>query len=168
MTPFAFIVASLAIWRLSHGIVKEDGPLMMWARLRARLARTQRHSGGLFDMVSCVRCISFWISLVGALIVSNSFLGLFAYAFALSASASLIDKLYSLNFVTTPTRDDQVLISRRSTPKQRFDVICDPDTFDRQSTIEATTLLGDCVLITSPPFKSGGFLFAFKSITFFL
>ena len=93
MTPFAFIVASLAIWRLSYGIAKENGPLMVWARLRARLASSQRRSGGLFDMISCVRCLSVWIGLVGALFVSNSILGLFAYTFAFSGVAVLTERL---------------------------------------------------------------------------
>lgn len=91
MNTFTFIVASLAIWRLSYGIAREKGPLDVWARLRARLASSQKRSGGLFDMISCVRCLSFWIGLVGALFVSNSILGFFGYAFAFSGVASLID-----------------------------------------------------------------------------
>lgn len=91
MTPLTFIVASLAIWRLSYGIVYENGPLMVFARLRARLARTQKRSGGLFDMVSCIRCVSFWIGLVGALSVSNGFLEWLGYAFAFSAVTVLIE-----------------------------------------------------------------------------
>ena len=98
MTPFTFLIASLAVWRLSYSIVKEDGPLMIWARLRALLGRTQRHPGGLFDMVSCVRCISFWIGLVGALWLSDGILALFGYAFAFSAVATLLDKVYTLKF----------------------------------------------------------------------
>jgi uncharacterized membrane protein len=121
MTPFTFIVASLAVWRLSRGIVKEDGPLMVWARLRARLARTQRRSGGLFDMVSCVRCLSVWIGLVGALFVSNSILGLIGYTFAFSAVASLLDtlfnKLNALPVVTYPTTDNKISVGRSSTPE---------------------------------------------------
>jgi len=121
MTPFTFVVASLAIWRLSRGIVKEDGPLMAWARLRSRLARTQRRSGGLFDMVSCVRCLSFWIGLVGALFVSNSFLGWIAYAFAFSAVASLLDvlfnKLNTFPVVARPTADNKITVGRSSAPE---------------------------------------------------
>lgn len=91
MTPFTFIVASLAIWRLSYIIVKENGPLMIFARIRAYLGRTQKRSGGFFDMISCVRCLSVWIGLVGALSVSDGFLELIGYTLAFSAVASIID-----------------------------------------------------------------------------
>lgn len=147
MTPFTFIVASLAIWRLSHGIVKEDGPLMVWARLRARLARTQRRSGGLFDMVSCVRCLSFWIGLVGALFVSNSILGWIAYAFAFSAVASLLDalfnKLNTLSVVTRPTTDNKISVSRGPTPEQRDNVVSNPRTTDGSIAVKAFSTLNN-------------------------
>lgn len=93
MTPLAFIIASLAIWRLSYAIVKENGPLMVFARLRARLAASQKRSGGLFDLISCIYCVSFWIGLVGALIVSNNVFEWVGYGLAFSAVAVLIERL---------------------------------------------------------------------------
>ena len=93
MTPLAFIVASLAIWRLSYAIVKENGPLMVFARLRARLAASQKRSGGLFDLISCIYCVSFWIGLVGSLIVSNNVFEWVGYGLAFSAVAVLIERL---------------------------------------------------------------------------
>lgn len=141
MTPLAFVIASLAVWRLSYGMVHENGPLMVFARLRARFARTQKRSGGLFDMISCVRCLSVWIGLVGALFVSDSILGLFAYAFAFSGAAALIDKLYSLPIVTTPTRDNQVRVGRGTAPEQRNDVVSNPRTTNGSVAIKAVTTL---------------------------
>ena len=93
MTPLVFIIASLAIWRLSYAIVKENGPLMVFARLRARLAASQKRSGGLFDLISCIYCVSFWIGLVGALIVSNNVFEWVGYGLAFSAVAVLIERL---------------------------------------------------------------------------
>ena len=93
MTPLSFIIVSLAIWRLSYAIVKENGPLMVFARLRARLAASQKRSGGLFDLISCVYCVSFWIGLVGALIVSNNVFEWVGYGLAFSAVAVLIERL---------------------------------------------------------------------------
>ena len=93
MTPLAFIIASLAIWRLSYAIVKENGPLMVFARLRARLAASQKRSGGLFDLISCIYCVSFWIGLTGALIVSNNVFEWVGYGLAFSAVAVLIERL---------------------------------------------------------------------------
>ena len=91
MTPFAFIVASLAIWRLSYGIVHEDGPLMVWARLRARLARTQKRNGGMFDMISCVKCASFWVGLVASVWLADGVFDVLVYSFAFSGVATLIE-----------------------------------------------------------------------------
>ena len=93
MTPLAFIIASLAIWRLSYAIVKENGPLMVFARLRARLAASQKRSGGLFDLISCIYCVSFWIGLVGSLIVLNNVFEWVGYGLAFSAVAVLIERL---------------------------------------------------------------------------
>lgn len=131
MTPFTFVVASLAIWRLSYILVRENGPLMVFARLRAFLGRTQKRSGGLFDMISCVRCISVIIGLVGALSVSNNLLEWLGYGLGFSAVASLIDlalakKSNSLSLVTRPTRDDKVLVRGGATPEQRDEVIRHP------------------------------------------
>lgn len=93
MTHLVFIIASLATWRLSYAIVKENGPLMVFARLRARLAASQRRSGGLFDLISCIYCVSFWIGLVGALIVSSNVFEWVGYGLAFSAVAVLIERL---------------------------------------------------------------------------
>jgi len=74
-------------------IVKENGPLMVFARLRARFARTQKRSGGLFDLISCMYCVSVWIGLVGALSVSNDVFEWLGYGLGFSAVTVLIELL---------------------------------------------------------------------------
>lgn len=110
------VVGSLAVWRLSHALVKETGPLMIFSRLRARFARTQKRSGGLFDAISCVYCISLWIGLVAALWVATTIFNWIGYGLAFSAAASLLEMLFtkqsnSLSLVTPPTANDKVLVS---------------------------------------------------------
>lgn len=122
MTVFTFIVASLAVWRLSYAIVNEKGPLDVFARLRARLGARQKRSGGLFDLVSCVRCLSFWIGLVAALGVAESLLQWFAYALGFSAVATLIDltlskKHNAFPIITPPTANNQIPVGRRTPSK---------------------------------------------------
>lgn len=95
MTLFTFIVASLAVWRLSYMFVREKGPRDIFVRLRARLGSSQKRSGGLFDLFSCVRCFSVWIGLVGALFVSENVLQWLGYGLGFSAVASLLDMLLS-------------------------------------------------------------------------
>ncbi len=95
MNALNFIVGSLAVWRLSHALVKENGPLMIFARLRARLGRTQRRSGGFFDLITCVYCISFWIGLLAALYNVNDIGPWFAYGFAYSAVSMLLEVMFN-------------------------------------------------------------------------
>lgn len=95
MTPLTLIVGGLAVWRLSHMIVKENGPLMVFTRLRAFLGRTQKRSGGLFDMISCVYCISFWIGLLAALWVAPTLFHVIGYGLAFSGVATLLEAYMS-------------------------------------------------------------------------
>lgn len=146
MTPITLIIGGLAVWRLSHGLVKENGPLMMFARLRARLARSQKRSGGLFDMISCVQCTSFWIGLVASLWVSHDIFTWIGYAFAFSGIAMLLESFFSkqlntLSVVTPPATDNKVAVSTSPTPEQGNYVVSNPRTTDGSVAVKATTLL---------------------------
>jgi hypothetical protein len=50
-----FVLASLAGWRISHLLAREDGPGALMARLRRQLARF--NAGGWLD---CFGCVSLW------------------------------------------------------------------------------------------------------------
>ena len=146
MNTFTFIVASLAVWRLSYILVREKGPRDIFVRFRARLGASQKRSGGLFDMFSCVRCLSVWIGLVGALFVSESVLQWLAYGLGFSAVASLLDMLLakkpnSLPVVTPPTANDKVLVRRSASPIQRDNVVSHPDPTNRLATVKAPSSL---------------------------
>lgn len=148
MTVETLIVGGLAVWRLSHALVKEQGPRDWFIRLRARAATRQKRSGGLFDLLSCVYCISVWIGLVASLFVSTTFLNWIGYAFAFSGLAMLLEAFFSkqtdsLSIVTRPTANDKVLISTRTTPKQGNDVIRHPDSTYGSLAVKATTSLND-------------------------
>lgn len=53
-----FVVASLAVWRVTQLLSAEDGPWELAARLRARLG-----SGALGRMLGCFYCLSVWVAL---------------------------------------------------------------------------------------------------------
>ncbi len=95
MNPVTLIIGGLAVWRLSHALVKENGPLMMFTRLRARLAARQKRSGGFFDLISCIYCVSFYIGLVASLWVSQSVAHWIGYALAFSGIAMIIDAVFN-------------------------------------------------------------------------
>lgn len=147
MTLPEILIGGLAVWRLSHALVKESGPLMMFARLRARAARTQKRSGGFFDMLSCVYCISFWIALVVALYNATDAFHWLGNALAMSAVATIImtalQSLDTLTIVTRPTTNNKVDVSISPPSEKRDDVVSDPDTPDGNPTIKASAPLHD-------------------------
>jgi hypothetical protein len=61
-----FFYLSLAAWRLASLVANEDGPWMMFKRLRARAEQwCKRYKFcselGLYELVSCEWCNSIWI-----------------------------------------------------------------------------------------------------------
>jgi hypothetical protein len=54
----AFLVAVLATWRISHLIVKEDGPFDVVLRTRARAGTSM-----LGRLMDCPYCVSVWAAL---------------------------------------------------------------------------------------------------------
>ena len=62
----AFVILSLAVWRISRMVALEDGPFDVLAKVRERLGvhkqETWVHRG-----LACVACVSFWIGLFAGL-----------------------------------------------------------------------------------------------------
>jgi hypothetical protein len=82
---FCFVVAALAVWRVTHLLVAEDGPFEAIARLRAALARFT----GLFD---CFYCLSLWVAVPPAVLLAGSILEGVGLWLALSAGAILLER----------------------------------------------------------------------------
>jgi uncharacterized membrane protein len=145
MGAIELIIGGLATWRLSHMVVKENGPLMVFARARAFFARHQKRSGGFFDLISCVYCVSFWIGLIAALFASHNVFHILAYALTFSAIATIImvllQKLDALAVVTRPTTDNKVSVSASPAPEKRDDVIGHPYSAYGKTAVEASASL---------------------------
>lgn len=92
MTPFLFILAALAAFRITVLIVRDNGPWDVFARLR-KVARFSK-------LLSCVYCVSVW---VGFLIevslyyagVKNHPVVAVCIVFALSAVAIILDRTFT-------------------------------------------------------------------------
>jgi len=84
---FRFVIAALAVWRLSHLLAAEDGPWDIIVRIRRRLGTT--NWGKLMD---CFYCLSVWISIPFAFFVVNGMLDRFIVWLALSGAVSLANK----------------------------------------------------------------------------
>lgn len=77
MTPLAFIMVACATLRVTTIMAREDGPFLIFPRIRAR-----------FPWVGCVWCLSVW---VGFLMVGvNRVLPWVVWGFAASGAAMLL------------------------------------------------------------------------------
>src|SRR5436309_40993 len=85
---FPFLIAALAVWRVSHLLTREDGP---WdAIVRFRRLLSGRVGGQLLD---CLYCLSLWVAVPAALWFRPSLTEFFVLWLALSGSACLLDRV---------------------------------------------------------------------------
>lgn len=106
MSLTIFFYLSLAAWRLASLVANEDGPWMIFKRLRQRgeqWCKTYRFCRelGLYDLISCEWCNSIWIG--AGLTLLYLWIGdtifYFALPFALSTIAIIIK--YLVQFLQT-------------------------------------------------------------------
>lgn len=97
---FRFVVAALAVWRLSHLLAAEDGPWDVIVKLRRTLGTS--YWGKLMD---CFYCISIWISIPFTFYVVNGMLDRFVVWLALSGAASVTNKLTKGPVIFEPPAD---------------------------------------------------------------
>lgn len=88
MTDFwpSFVLASLAVWRISHLLALEDGPFDLIVRLRIRLGEAGR-------VLDCFYCMSLWVAALMALFVSPTGQGWWCIWLALSGAAGLLHRI---------------------------------------------------------------------------
>lgn len=89
------LLGGLVTWRLTHMVVKELGPLGIFERLRAYLAKGQTTRGGLFDLISCMACASVYIGAVTAVLFAGDVFSWLVYTFAFSAITMIIEHFYT-------------------------------------------------------------------------
>lgn len=91
-----FVIASLAIWRLSYLIVDEEGPFDVFYTFR-RLLGVHLEDGVIVannvfaKLVLCIYCTTVWVSLPFALILFTD--AWLLYWFALGAGSLLVHRL---------------------------------------------------------------------------
>lgn len=78
MTALTFVIAVLASHRLSRMIAIEEGPFSALAWIRGKLDADQRTWIG--RGISCIACVSFWVSGLIALLIGASWLEWFGIA----------------------------------------------------------------------------------------
>jgi hypothetical protein len=86
--PMFFLIVSLAIWRITHLLSKEDGPFDVIYRLRKWAGE------GLWgQLLDCFYCLSIWVSLPFALWTGATVQEKLLFWMAYSGLACLLEKL---------------------------------------------------------------------------
>jgi hypothetical protein len=63
-----FILAALAVYRLSRMLTDEEGPFMVFTRLRG----LARHDTWIGRGLECIMCVSVWVALIAALYIDQT------------------------------------------------------------------------------------------------
>ena len=95
-----FVLAVLAVWRVTHLLASEDGPADLIVKFRALLGDSL--AGKLMD---CFYCLSVWISIPFTFFVVNGVLDRFVVWLALSGAASLANKFPKEPVIFEPPTD---------------------------------------------------------------
>lgn len=77
MTILAFLITSLAIWRLTYMVVEEDGPGNIFLKLRESASSDKQR---LWLPFNCFYCASVWVSAIVCLLLNRPFIEIFAYS----------------------------------------------------------------------------------------
>jgi hypothetical protein len=81
---FRLLLAIFAVWRITHLVVKEDGPWLLFERLRRIMP------GQLF---SCFYCLSVWLAAPFVWFTGGSLLEKLVTWWALSGAAVLLERV---------------------------------------------------------------------------
>ena len=87
MTWLEAVVAVLAVWRITHLLVHEDGPGGAVVRLRGVSARLFQHSP-----LDCFLCASVWVAIVPAWVAGDGLTERLLLIPALSGAAILLQR----------------------------------------------------------------------------
>jgi hypothetical protein len=87
-TYFHFIIALLAVWRITHLLSKEDGPFNVIFKLRK-----QTGQGFFAALLDCFYCLSIWIAIPFGIWTGNNTPEKIICCLALSGGACIIEKI---------------------------------------------------------------------------
>ena len=92
-----FVIAALAVWRVSHLSAQEEGPFRLFGRWRALVGG---HAVG--ELFTCFQCLSLWIGAGLALLAGSTWKEITLLTLALSGAACLLNRMGSEPLVLQP------------------------------------------------------------------
>jgi hypothetical protein len=83
----AFLLSTLATWRLAHLVAREDGPFDVVVRLRVKAG-----DGVVGRLMDCPYCLSLWLAAPWAFWVGHAAIERLAAWLAISGGACLLER----------------------------------------------------------------------------
>jgi hypothetical protein len=99
-----FLLAALAVWRLTHLLAREDGPSGVIATLRERLG-----DGFWGQLMDCPKCLSMWLAVPFVPFVGEGLVESLVSWLALSAVAVLLEERMGQPLLIDEGEDDELL-----------------------------------------------------------
>ncbi len=99
-----FLIAVLAVWRLSHLLAREDGPWGLVAGLRERLGE-----GFWGQLLDCFQCLSLWLAVPFAFFVGGTWPERLVAWLALSGGAILLQQYRAEPLILEQGGEDELL-----------------------------------------------------------
>ena len=88
INPMAFILCTLAVWRIAYLISQEDGPFDIIIKLRKPFGQ-----GTIGKLMDCFYCLSLWLAIPFACLLALTILDGVILVLALSGAACILFKL---------------------------------------------------------------------------
>jgi hypothetical protein len=101
MEVFYFVLLSLAVWRITHLLSKEDGPFDI-----IFLIRKKAGNGFFGTLLDCFYCVSVWVALPIGVWEGQTWKYKLLYWAALSGAACLLEQATASNKNKPPDRPD--------------------------------------------------------------
>jgi len=106
-----FTLAALAVWRVTHLLSAEDGPGDILVRMRRALG-----SSFFGRLIDCFYCLSLWIALPAAFLMSRIPADIVLAWLGLSGAACLLERINTqpVAITTLPSEEQNVLLRPES------------------------------------------------------
>jgi hypothetical protein len=94
-TIFQFVLFSLACWRITHLLSKEDGPFDIIYKLRKKAG-----AGFLGSLLDCFYCVSIWVALPSFFLFGNTWYEKIIYWLATSGLVCLLEQATTKKYIS--------------------------------------------------------------------